>query len=315
VLAGIMLTTDYPGLSHRRHINATSIGNIAFESLSKDQEASILGRTSRGIFISTSSRWLNYISSEPFRGPLTITLPDIGESFPNLSHGMHVHVESRQLIFPDVNWEISTYDSELWHPQLPASPPIPVADRQAWLIESSEMILKSRGKAGLAPLLPALLDLPSPHLPFNQDETPLQKSIIRLKEQISKNQHLPFTRSIIDLLGQGSGLTPSSDDFIIGFFLALNRWKYFLLPIQNLQGLNGSIVAGAYEKTTTLSANLIECATLGLADERLIEALDWLMVGTSQDSQHLEKMLSWGSSSGVDVFVGFVAACSYLQEP
>jgi hypothetical protein len=61
---------------------------------------------------------------------------------------------------------------------------------------------------------------------------------------------------------------------------------------------------------STLSANLIECATLGLADERLIEALDWLVSGRDQEATHIDELLNWGSSSGMDVFVGYVVALS-----
>jgi hypothetical protein len=305
-----MLTSDNRGPSNRQHIKAASIGNIAFDSLSEDQDASVFARTSRGIFIRTSTRWLNYISLEPFRGPLTITLPDSDISFSHLNKGMHVQISSKQVIFPDANLVISAQRSSLWKPSFPNAPASPVCNRQARLIESSEIVIKKRGETGLAPLLSNLLDLPSPHHLSKNDLSPLYEAIIHLQEHLITNQTLPSARSITDLLGQGSGLTPSSDDFVIGFLLALNRWYPLLLPAQSLQRLNRHVVDAAYEKTTTLSANLIECATLGLADERLIEALDWLVVGTPQDSQTIEHLLTWGSSSGVDVFVGYVTATS-----
>lgn len=304
------MRTKKKGPSNLRLIEAASIGNIAFDSLCEDQDAYVFGRTSRGIFIRTPTRWLNYISLEPFRSPLTITLPDSDISFSHLSKGMHVQISSKQLIFPDANLVISAQRSALWKPSSPNAPTSPVYERQTRLIESSEMVLKKRGETGLAPLLSELLDIPSPHHLSKNDLSPLHKAIIHLQEHLITNQTLPSARSITDLLGQGSGLTPSSDDFVIGFLLALNRWKPSHLPAKSLQKLNRFVVDAAYEKTTTLSANLIECATLGLADERLIEALDWLMVGTAQDSQPIEDLLTWGSSSGVEVFVGYVTAIS-----
>jgi hypothetical protein len=111
-----------------------------------------------------------------------------------------------------------------------------------------------------------------------------------------------------DLLGAGPGLTPSGDDFTIGYLLALNRWGHLLSSPDNLSVINQQIVSAAYQKTTTLSANLIECAALGLADQRLINALDWLVAGTGHDIGVIDDLLSWGSSSGGDVLVGFAAA-------
>jgi hypothetical protein len=101
---------------------------------------------------------------------------------------------------------------------------------------------------------------------------------------------------------------------VIGFLLALNRWKDLLLPSEGMPDLNRHIVDAAYEKTTTVSANLIECATLGLADERLIQAIDWLVINNSQGSQPIQELVTWGSSSGVDVFVGFVVASALFSE-
>ena len=81
-----------------------------------------------------------------------------------------------------------------------------------------------------------------------------------------------------------------------------------LPPQENLDQINQEIVSAAYQKTTTLSANLIECAVQGLADQRLVAALDWLVSATGESMQVIERLLSWGSSSGGDAFVGFAAA-------
>jgi hypothetical protein len=137
--------------------------------------------------------------------------------------------------------------------------------------------------------------------------------MLRLQEEMDSSNHLPNAETVTSLLGYGSGLTPSGDDFIVGLLLALNRWKGVLAPSGDLNTLNHRVVEAAYEKTTTLSANLIECAASGLADERLIAALDWLMSGNSRDSDFVDELLSWGNSSGMDVFMGFAIALSLPQ--
>src|SRR5690606_30402866 len=70
------------------------------------------------------------------------------------------------------------------------------------------------------------------------------------------------------LLGLGRGLTASGDDFILGFLLLRNRWPANHADASWAQTLNQAIVDAAYARTTTLSANLIECATRGESDER-----------------------------------------------
>ena len=42
-------------------IEAKSIGSIALEVLSKDQDAVVMSKISKGIFVKSSSRWLIFI--------------------------------------------------------------------------------------------------------------------------------------------------------------------------------------------------------------------------------------------------------------
>lgn len=300
----------YKPTSNQGYFEAESIGNLAFDSLSTDQGGSVLGLTSRGIFIKTENKWLKFLSTESFRGPLTINLPLSGDSILPISRGMNLRITARQIVFPDVDLVISVQNPVVWQLQPPSAPPLPESERQQRLISSAKQILAAKKGAGLAVLLPRLLNFSSqPHL-HTQDISPLHANILRLQREMISSSRLPTCESLISLLGSGSGLTPSGDDLVCGVLLALNRWKNVIFEGQDLDRLNKQVVDAAYRKTTTLSANLIECAVLGLADERLIEAFDWLVGGREKEPTHIDEMLNWGSSSGMDVFVGYAIALS-----
>ena len=115
-------------------------------------------------------------------------------------------------------------------------------------------------------------------------------------------------RAVPSFLGAGSGLTPSGDDFLTGLLLAMNRWEAVLWPADNLGETNHLVVESAYRKTTRLSANLIELATLGQGDERLIDMVDQLMSDAPFEPATVLDLLDWGSSSGMDAFVGMAVA-------
>ena len=300
--------------THPQQLKATNIGNIVFASLSKDQEGFVLGSTSQGIFIKTSGKWLNFVSSEPFRGPLTITLPETGASLQRITPQTPVRISSRTLNFPDASVEISTQNSIVWQSPLPFSQPLPESERKERLSNSARKILIAKKETGLTSLLPFLLEFPGSHHPTSQAHSSLDRNIILLHEQMQRTTRLPTSNSVISLLGAGEGLTPSGDDFVIGLLLTLKRWGNVLLPGQDLQTLTKTVVDAAYKKTTLLSANLIECAALGQADERLIAALDWLTSNIPQESNCLDELLGWGNSSGGDVFVGFAVALSLQKE-
>jgi len=106
------------------------------------------------------------------------------------------------------------------------------------------------------------------------------------------------------MLGQGTGLTPAGDDVILGCLLALSRWGHILSPYLDLQALQQPLISQAYRQTTLLSANLIECAASGQADERLLLALDGIFTGQPSTEQCAALLLGWGNSSGCDALVG-----------
>lgn len=314
-LITIMHNTDIRQTSDQHLFEAESIGNISWDLFSIDQDGYVMGNSSRGVFIKISSKWMSFISYEPYRGPLTINLGGVDKVLQGLIRGMSLRIASGKLVFPDAGIEISVQDSEIWGSQSPRGLPLPESERSERLVYLAKRIMDNKKEAGLAPLLPILLRFSSPHRLEAKDLSPFQEKILHLQREIISTAQPPSAEIVISLLGYGSGLTPSGDDFVIGLLLALNRWQDVLFPTYRFQKLNSQVIDDAYQKTTTLSANLIECATLGLADERLIDALDWLMGENSPESPPVEGILGWGDSSGIDVFTGFVVALTIPGNP
>jgi hypothetical protein len=292
----------------KRLFKTKSIGSIASEILSKDQDGHVLGVTSKGIYIKTSQKWLVYLSFDPFRGPLTITLAEVNSTLHLVSTGHLVHIASQSIIFPNIDILISTQGSEVWQPTPPPTLLIDDPQRHQRLVSFAKEVMAKKGDVGLGIFLSPLLGLtnihPAPVLHSNLDWV----DIIRLQSYIRKREIAPLAGLLAKFMGSGLGLTPSADDFIIGLLLSLNRWQNLLWNSNNLLDLNLQVVETAYQRTTSLSANLIECATLGQADERLINALDWIVCGEVREKDIISHLLEWGNSSGVDAFVGMVVA-------
>jgi hypothetical protein len=306
-----MLQSDRNGHPHTHLIAAASAGQIAIELLSVERRGFLYGISSRGLYIKTDTKWLSFISLEKFRGPLTITLSDTEGIIEGIPLGAPLEISSGRIHFPEVDLTISVREVEIWQPPLIFNTPLTREERQLRLLELGRRAVDFNGTAGFAPLLPTILYLSAEQGFSDQDLPDYPSDLIKLLRRHEKDDNLPSAENVINLLGYGRGLTPSGDDVILGFLLALNRWGEVLLPTGDLAQLNQQVVAAAYKKTTTLSANLIECAARGLADERLINALDWLMSESTEESTPSNELFSWGSSSGIDVFLGFVLALSY----
>jgi hypothetical protein len=294
--------------SEKKRYQAVSIGNIAHESLATEQEGSVMGITSRGIFIKTADKWLKFLSYEDYRGPLTINLPFSEASLLPIDQGTKVLTSLNMIIIPEASVEISIQDSEVWQPQSFSVPAMPRDERRSRLISVAKRIPEGKKDAGLAPLLPRLLNIADQVDTRHPEYTTLGRNILQLQGEVKSAPGIPPLNSVIKLLGSGAGLTPSGDDFVIGLLLAFNRWKEAFFDLPDLEDFNQQIVDAAYHKTTTLSANLIECAARGLGNERLIETLDWLVGGHDREPGISDGLLSWGNSSGIDVLAGYVVA-------
>lgn len=277
------------------------------DTLSTGQIATIFGVTSRGIFLRAAEERMIFLSFEDYRGPLTANLSADPQQLANLSPGGAVVTCQERITFIDTDISISTSGAEVWKPCGPMGPPLNSTDRVDAIRNLASDVYRQKGAEGLGEMLPVLAGFSSRSVSRDDQSQGLRARIAEIRGQIAQGNQLLLSQTIQSFLGLGSGLTPSGDDFVTGLLLSLNRWDSVLQP-GDLSILNEQVVQAAYRCTTTLSANLIECAALGLADERLIQAVDFLAAAAYHQSEVLPGLLNWGNSSGVDALAGMITA-------
>lgn len=280
-----------------------------------------MGVTSRGVFmrLELSSQWVVFLSYENWRGPLTINLVSKGNGrhqhiFGSQQVGAPVRISPGHMVFPGSDVTIQTDQAQTW--QAPSLPQmlLPSAERRARLAEVARLLLEGRQERGLGRLLMPILGLgagpgqvsdgPGPTVggcAHADGDLPI---LIRLRDALQRRHLSLVIEGLEALLGSGSGLTPGGDDLAIGLLLALSRWGHGLETDLDVTALAAALLPMAYQKTTLLSANLIECASLGQADERLLLALDGLVSETHGAMACAAALAAWGSSSGVDALTG-----------
>ena len=277
---------------------ANYIGSIAQQSFTNEQIAMVMGHTSLGIFLKTAPKWVVFLSYEDFRGPLTVNLGGNVSLLRELPTRGMLHISRDRISGPGAGVSIELEDALPW---MPPPPPQPLngGERRERLLTFLQQAYTQAGGVGLSTLLPSL----------GEDSVyagnhPQRDEFVNMQENLEGGNIFNLIQTLGNLLGRGRGLTPSWDDFTMGLLLTLNRWEHIIQPQFGLGKLNAEITKAAYAKTTTISANLIECATHGLADERLIAAVDYILAGTHTLTQVLTYLLGWGSSSGLDALVG-----------
>jgi len=288
-----------------KKIPVTHIGSFARQILAGDQAASVMGVSSRGVFLHLPSGWVLFLSFEQYRGPLALNLVPGGGGLSQWQKGAELQIHPGRLSFPAEGLEVDFREAIDWQlPDLPGR--LLSTDQRRHRLEGTLLELAVMQKT--SPLADMLLAVLSPGRQLSGRQKTAFAQLVAVRQACVSQEVAMIAASIMPLLGMGAGLTPSGDDLALGFLLALNRWGYVLAAGLDLKLLNREIVRGAYKSTTLLSANLIDCASQGQADERLILGLDGLLSWEYDPGACAASLASWGNTSGVDALVGMALA-------
>lgn len=140
-------------------------------------------------------------------------------------------------------------------------------------------------------------------------EKELEKRISNLKWSID-NDYKSLKENIISIVGLGSGLTPSGDDFLVGFITALNTIEdtKTMLTLDKIE----SILKNNSLSTTDISIMMVKASLEGKARENLISFICALFSNDKSRLIHnIDNVFSIGSSSGADLSVGVVVGLMY----
>lgn len=279
--------------------HASWVGHIAHRSLGSLGSARVAGTTSRGAFLRSSDLTL-FLSTETFRGPLTINLADGLDQIPSLANQEEVLLSSEGLVFPLSNLRIVIPAAGVWGPGQPPAYNKPARPGPREVLGQAKSLL------GDHPYL-ALLDPDRVGgQAFPPDFALVEEQVRGIRSQLAgENSPLDLT-SVEKLIGCGPGLTPLGDDLLLGIVLAAKRAGKD--SVWAGAGELARVVSAARERSTSLSSSLVACAAEGSADERIIQVLDGLIAGREIPDLDLKNLLEWGSSSGVAVLVGMALA-------
>jgi hypothetical protein len=283
-------------------VQATAIGHSAWHTLNTQHTGRVIGLTARGLFI-LAQQHIIYVSADRYRSPLTINLDLAFDLLHTAEVGLSISLSATRLILPALQINLST--ERVWHCPPPALPACPQAAQLSVLQEIVRSAAPQHDRTNFAPLLPLLVSLPV-WSSLSIEQTALLQSVLDLRQAVQACDDQVIIVGLTSFIGQGRGLTPSGDDLAIGLLLMLNRWH----TQHDWTSINQAVIEAAYRTTTTISANLLECAAHGQGDERLITLADGIVAGSASVDECLECVLSWGSSSGIDALVGMaIAVC------
>jgi hypothetical protein len=195
------------------------IGSAAMEVLASEKTATIFSITSRGIFLLLNNNRMIFLSFENSPGPLTATLSGGKHFFSNLAQKGTVYISRHGIQFPDSDINISTSKASVWDPSLPSDHPINPEERLSLIRQLALDAYQSNAEVGICRMLPALVGFEQGDGNLDNYYQGIWRKIRKIRDQLAHRDLIPLIQTLLSLLGMGSGLTPSGDDFAIGLLL------------------------------------------------------------------------------------------------
>ncbi len=292
-------------MDERCTITAIQVGGLAREVLSPGTRGSVTGVTSSGIFLISANKIL-FITQAQYNSPYNIQVETIVNLSSQLIVGDTWKVDGEKIILGKTPFQIDLQAAHVWMP-LPLQQ---IDNSKAEQIERMNALLDRFSG----------IDRNKGWLFLKDDEKDTKNQTI-----VSEAQRIrQLTENFLDdcrqsdlaaclesarhILGLGGGLTPSGDDWLTGFFLYFarqNKQDKFMLD------LGAAVTSMAYERTTKISANRIEAACRGWAEEMFLEVLDHLFTSSVELSEEqVQRLVNFGHSTGVDTYMGIYSALS-----
>jgi len=213
-----------------------------------------------------------------------------------IERGMALLPSAGGWAIPSASVAIDASTARIWSPALPAAARV-TANRRS--IEAARAIAADLAPAGgLGPLLTGGDRPADPWLGVARALIGRQLEALRAVDVASA------LGPTVDLVGLGTGLTPSGDDYLVGMLAGLEATGH---PAH--RPIAAAIAASAAGRTTAIGAAMLAHAARGAFTERLHDVLVALAIGRPDGLRTaMARAMAYGATSGSDTLVGLFGA-------
>jgi hypothetical protein len=227
------------------------------------------------------------------RGILVGGVVDLRQT--GIERGMAFLPSAEGWSIPSAGMVIDASDAATWHPTLPAAARATATPDLGQAVGAARALAAARAPAGgLAPMLAGGDRQGDPWLS-------VARSLIRRQlDALRAGDVAAAIGPTAELIGLGTGLTPSGDDYLTGLLAGLDATGH---PARH--ALATAIERGIPGRTTAVGAALLGHAVHGEFTERLHDVLAALAAGRPDSvAGPIERAMAYGATSGSDTLVG-----------
>ncbi|MBD3206814.1 DUF2877 domain-containing protein [Candidatus Bathyarchaeota archaeon] len=285
-----------------------SIGEIAYDTLSKYGEGYVHSVFSNVINLRMNHDLVSLISQRGFNSPISLKIDK--ENFDGFIIKEKTAVSAKEEALTIGNGiKLSNLDKiETWIPKTNKKITSQIDKKTLQLI--SELIKIYGNPEGLKPLLPIIDGKKTSNMNiYSEKAAPIVRRIIEsfpkeLETAIQYASHLA---------GLGPGLTPSGDDLLMGLTCTLNLFgEHYSIKHE---GFTQSILRGIEGKTNFISTAFIKHYAEGKPSENIDSFYLSILNGNPEAiEENIRKNCLVGHSSGTDTIIGVLIAFKLMRE-
>jgi hypothetical protein len=276
--------------------------------------------------IETKDKFLTILSKDKYMAPMSITLDNQGGfNFKDLGIKQNFKVEMDVDVFNfcDGKTHIDLYYAETWLPKPVLKASALVEKNIMDNIKLIESEIKTKGKLyGIGPLI-RMLNEEIPEL----DLVTFPIDFFDKNLQFIRNRFINFIKALIEcdieniaflsegIIGFGTGLTPSVDDFISGVMVSfIYLGNYYKLNLSAIYEFNKEIVKNGLNKTTKVSSEMLRHTSMGKTNEAVRGLMLSILNELDKEAviKALNKTINFGETSGTDTALGIYLGCRIM---
>lgn len=282
-------------------------GEFAWSCLTNERQGRVLASTSRTLWLMTSGGRLFWLADA--EAPMHRRCGWLDEGVPQMAMDTPYAVHDDELVMGPRH-AIGLGRPDVWHAPLPgrAAPGEVIGSGVRGLIS----VLGAVEQSGFALLLPRILStveaaVAPPGAEIRNAMLKRAEPLVLGIVQAGIAGQLGEMMSMADgLVGLGSGLTPSGDDFLGGLLFAIRALEKALPPVKSRSSvISIERYAG---RTHLISLTLLDDLAKGHAIAPMHELVNGLISGESRDDFHCHTMdlIRVGHSTGWDLLTGLL---------
>jgi hypothetical protein len=293
-------------------IEASSIGRTAYSRLKIAKEGTVHSVFKNAINILFEPGLVSLVPETVQKGPLNVTLRLPAELTSLYSLGLEtgdkVKVQG-SILEHGCHRLISFESAQIYSPKRKFTKPMLADDEiKANLEVMRKTALRFGNMVGIGELLDptTMRNGQAATKKLNIFSSFASARIVRLEKAFRSGKEKALRDAVVELIGLGPGLTPSSDDMLAGLVLscllyAKNRWGAH--PADPL--IARAVAKEAHGRTTLLGEEYLQQAAVGRGNEAVMRACVALLTGGQESvERETRSVLEIGETSGTDTILG-----------